>query len=90
MKFDRTKLIEALRSVVQRMHYRVSFRNVEEVMAERGVWVDHWTLHRWSHQAAAGATVAFLLRAKQDHAAAREFFKRAIGLHDGPKKISID
>ena len=63
MKFDRTKMIEALRRVVQRMHYPLevmlvcvrwyaayplSFRQIEEMMAERGVLVDHSTLHRWS------------------------------------------
>ena len=63
MKFDRTKMIEALRRVVQRMHYPLevmlvcvrwdaayplSFRNIEEMMTERGVFVDHSTLHRWS------------------------------------------
>ena len=63
MKFERTKMIEALRKVVQRMHYPLdvmlvrvrwyaayplSFRNIEEMMAERGVVVDHSTLHRWS------------------------------------------
>jgi putative transposase len=63
MKFDRTKMIEALRRLVQRMHYPLevmlvcvrwyaayplSFRNIEEMMAERGVFVDHSTLHRWS------------------------------------------
>ena len=37
-----------------------------------------------------GATVDFLLRAKRDHAAARAFFERAIGLHDVPEKITID
>jgi len=56
-------MIEALRRVVQRMHYPLevmlvcvrwyaayplSFRNIEEMMAERGVFVDHSTLHRWS------------------------------------------
>ena len=63
MKFDRTKMIEALCRVVQRLHYPLevmlvcvrwyaayplSFRNIEEMMAERGVFVDHSTLHRWS------------------------------------------
>ena len=63
MKFDRTKMIEALRQVVQRLHYPLevmlvcvrwyaayplSFRNIEEMMAERGVFIDHSTLHRWS------------------------------------------
>ena len=37
-----------------------------------------------------GATVDFLLRTKRDHAAARAFFERAIGLHDVPEKIAID
>ena len=63
MKFDPTKMTEALNRVVQRMHYPLevmlvcvrwyaayplSFRNIEEMMAERGVFVDHSTLHRWS------------------------------------------
>ena len=63
MKFDRTKMIEALREVVQRLNYPLdvmlvcvrwyaayplSFRNIEEIMAERGVVVDHSTLHRWA------------------------------------------
>ena len=63
MNFDRTKMLEALSRVVQRMHYPLevmlvcvrwyaayplSFRNIEEMMAERGVFVDHSTLHRWS------------------------------------------
>ena len=63
MEFDRTKMIEALRQVIERMHYPLevmlvcarwyaayplSFRNIEEMMAERGVFVDHSTLHRWS------------------------------------------
>ena len=56
-------MLEALRRVVQRMHYplevmlvcvrwyatySLSFRNIEEMKAERGVFVDHFTLHRWS------------------------------------------
>ena len=67
MKVDRTKMLEALRRVVQRMHYPLevmlvcvrwyaayplSFRNIEEMMAERGVFVDHSTL---VDQDAAGA-----------------------------------
>ena len=26
----------------------LSFRNIEAMMAERGVFIDHSTLHRWS------------------------------------------
>ena len=145
MKFDRTKMIEALRLVIQRTHYSLevmlvcvrwyaayplSFRNIEAMMAERGVLLDHSTPHRrsikmlpvlaavcrrrkrsvgnswrmdeiyikvagqWKYLYRAvdkqRATVDFLLRAKRDHAAARAFFERAIGLHDVPEKISID
>ena len=55
-------MIDALRRALQRIHYPLevmrmdvrwhaayplSFRNIEEMMAERGVFVDHSTLHRW-------------------------------------------
>jgi transposase-like protein len=56
-------MIDALRKVVKRLHYPVevmlicarwyaayplSLRHIEEMMAERGVFVDHSTVHRWS------------------------------------------
>jgi putative transposase len=77
MKFDRTKMIEALRRAVQRMHYPLevmlvcvrwyaayplSFRQIEELMAERGVGVDHSTLHRWSIKILPVLAAAFRLR----------------------------
>jgi len=58
-----TGMIEALRKVIQRLHYPLevmlvcvrlcaayplSLRHIEEMMAERGVVVDHATVHRWS------------------------------------------
>ncbi len=54
---------EALRKVIKRLHYPLavmltcvrwyvayplSLRHIEEMMAERGVVVDHATVHRWS------------------------------------------
>ena len=61
---DTTKvMIEALRKVIKRMHYPLevmltcvrwyvayplSLRHIEEMMAERGVVVDHATVHRWA------------------------------------------
>jgi len=56
-------MIKELRGVLRRLHYPLevmlvcvrwyaayplSSRNIEEMMAERGVFVDHSTLHRWS------------------------------------------
>jgi transposase-like protein len=58
-----TVMIEALRKVIKRMHYPLevmltcvrwyvayplSLRHIEEMMAERGVFVDHATIHRWA------------------------------------------
>ena len=56
-------MIDELRKVIKRMHYPLevmllcvrwyaayplSFRHIEEMMAERGVVVDHATVHRWA------------------------------------------
>jgi putative transposase len=77
MKFDCTKMIETLSRVVQRMHYPLevmlvcvrwyaayplSFGQIEEMMAERGVFVDHSTLHRWSMKILPVLAAAFRLR----------------------------
>ena len=77
MKFDRLTMIEALRRVLQRLHYPLevmlvcvrwyaayplSFRNIEEMMAERGVFVDHSTLHRWSIKMLPALAAAFRRR----------------------------
>ena len=56
-------MIKELRGVLQRLHYPLevmlvcvrwyaayplSLRDIEEMMAERGVFIDHATVHRWS------------------------------------------
>jgi transposase-like protein len=56
-------MIAALRKVIKRMHYPLevmlvcvrwyaayplSLRHIEEMMQERGVFVDHTTVHRWA------------------------------------------
>jgi putative transposase len=56
-------MIEVLCKVIKRMHYPLevmltcvrwyvayplSLRHIEEMMAERGVFVDHATVHRWT------------------------------------------
>ncbi len=56
-------MIDELRKVIKRMHYPLevmlvcvrwyaayplSLRQIEEMMIERGVFVDHSTVHRWA------------------------------------------
>ncbi len=63
MRVDPKVMIEALRRVIKRLHYPaevmlvcvrwyvaypLSPRQLEEMMAERGVAVDHSTIHRWA------------------------------------------
>jgi transposase-like protein len=111
--------------------YPLSYRNLEEMMAERGVEVDHTNIYRWvqkfspkleaafrkCHKRSVGEswymdetyikingnwkylyravdkrgqTIDFLLTARRNKKAALRFFKKAIGLHGLPKKITID
>ena len=112
------------------VRYGVSYRDLEEIMAERGVEVDHASLNRWvikyapqiAEQAQArkrpaacswrmdetyirvrgkwtylyravdrdGQTLEFMLSENRDTAAARRFFKRAIGTNGVPERIAID
>ena len=59
------------------VRYAVSYRDLEEIMEERGVEVDHATLNRW--------VVKYC-----DAKAARHFFKQAINTNDVPDKVVID
>ncbi len=62
-----------------------SWRMDETYVKIKGQWKDLYRAVDWD-----GNTVDFLLRDKRDHAAARAFFERAIGLHDVPERITID
>jgi putative transposase len=63
LDFRKSSIIGALRKVVLRLHYPLevmltcvrwyvayplSLRHIEEMMRERGVFVDHATVHRWA------------------------------------------
>jgi hypothetical protein len=76
-------MIEALRKVIKRMHYPLevmltcvrwyvayplSLRHIEEMMAERGVSVDHATIHRWALKIVPALVKVFRGR-KADHKA---------------------
>ena len=42
--FDRSVILLCIRWYLA---YNLSLRNLEEMMAERGIYVDHATIHRW-------------------------------------------
>lgn len=119
-----------LQAVFFYLRYTVSYSDLEETLAERGVTVDHATLKRWvvklAPQIAAraqsrkrptatswrmdetyikvkgrwtylyravdwdGQTLDFMLSERRDLAAARRFFKRAIGTNGVPERIVIN
>ena len=119
-----------LRTLTFYLRYAVSYRDLEEILVERGVVVDHATLNRWvvkfapqiadSAQARKrstatswrmdetyikvkgrwtylyravdrdGKTLDFMLSERRDLAAARRFFRRAIGSNGLPERVVID
>ena len=112
------------------LRYPGSYRDLEEIMEERGVDVDHGTLNRWVVKFApllaaqaqsrkkptagswrmdetyikvkgkwtyyyravdkTGKTLDFMLSERRDKAAARRFFKRAMGTNGVPDRVVID
>src|SRR5215468_2881246 len=113
------------------LRFSLSYRDVEELLAERGLLVDHVTVWRWVQRCApelerrlrprleptndswrvdsdvypgerqvafyravdsSGATLDFLLSAKQDAAAAKRFLAKALGQqnHPVPRIINTD
>ena len=86
--------------------YSLSLRNLEEMMAERGISVDHATIHRWivsyspellnrfnaRKQAIDnhGDTVEFWFSERRNLAAAKRFLSRALKRHGRPERIVID
>jgi transposase-like protein len=125
--FDRSIIILCVRWYIT---YKLSYRDLVEMMAERGVDVSHttilrwvqcyvpefekrWDRHarpvstswrvdetyirvrgRWTYLYLAvdrqGLTVDFLLSERRDIAAAKRFFRRAIGRHGAPERITLD
>lgn len=121
---------EILFAVFFYVRYGVSYRDLEEITAERGVEIDHATLSRWvvkfSPLIAAnaqlrktptapswrmdetyikvlgkwvylyravdrdGQTLDFMLSERRDIAAARRFFKRAVGTNGVSDRFAID
>jgi transposase-like protein len=112
--------------------YPLSYRNLQEMMAERGVQVDHTNIYRWVQKFApqleaefrrlcskhpvgtswrmdetyikvngqwkylyravdkAGQSIDFLLTVHRNRKAALRFFRKALGQHGLPEKVTID
>jgi transposase-like protein len=62
--------------------YNLSLRNLEEMMAERGISVDHATVHRWVKTPPRPASSSATVRAQSSHPLAR-FFSAVSALYTG-------
>src|SRR6202045_2030082 len=73
------------------LRYSLSLRDVEELLAERGLEADHTTIWRWV-QRYGPALEQRLLSALRDAAAAKRLFRRALGdpSHPQPRVINTD
>jgi transposase-like protein len=92
---DTTKVtIEALRKVIKRMHgplevmltwvrwyvtYPLSLRHIEELMAERGVFVAHATVHRWAQKTVPVLVKVFRGRKPRRHCRATRDRRKRVG-----------
>src|ERR1700719_2529251 len=125
--FDREIIVLCVRWYLR---YKLSFRDLVEMMAERGLSLAHTTIMRWIQHYAPefekrwnrfarpagrswrvdetyvkikgrwtylyravdkeGRTVDFLLRAKRDVAAAKDFFRLAFGRHGQHRSQDLD
>ncbi len=79
--------------------YSLRLRDLEEMMAERGIEVDHSSVHQWVVKLVpllekafrrVKHTVDFLLRAQRDKAAARRYFEKAIAQNGEPEIVTVD
>jgi len=82
--FDRSVILLCVRWYLA---YNLSLRNLEEMMAERGISVDHATIHRWTVHYAPLLLEQFNRR---NFTAAKRFLRRALLRHGRPERIVID
>jgi transposase-like protein len=67
---------------LERKAYPLSLRHLEETAAERGIAVEHSTVHRWAIKLLPGLC--------QVKAAAKRFFRRVLRSNPVPRKIVTD
>src|SRR5215469_680076 len=98
--FDREVIILCVRWYLR---FKLSLRDLAEMMAERGLSMAHTTIMRWVQRyapefekrwrrfARAGRTVDFRLSPRRDVAAAKAFFRKAIKCQQRcPRTITLD
>ena len=70
----------------------MSYRHLEEMMEERGVFVDHSLINCWAIRflPLQGETVDFLLTAQRDKAAAMRYFVKAMKASGVFEKAAMD
>ncbi len=82
------------------LRFNLSYRDVEELLVERGVHVDHVTVYRWVQRFTPyvyravdqyGQVIDVLVSARRDAEAARRFFRRALSaLKVTPAEVLTD
>jgi transposase-like protein len=72
--------------------YRLSYRDLVEMMSERGISISHTTIMRWVHQYAREIAIDFMLSEKRDRKAAQRFLRKALALDHVriPRVITVD
>src|ERR1035438_4198016 len=76
---------EVIRLVVMMyVRYPLSLRNVEDLLAERGIDISHETVRFWWNR------FGPMFAAKRDKAAALKFLKRIMKTYGRPQKIVTD
>ncbi len=100
--FDRSVILLCVRWYLA---YGLSLRDLKEMMAERGISVDHSTIHRWavhfspvllktrptSRSEAIGCiSIEFRFSEHRDLPAAKRFLREALQRHGRPDRIVID
>jgi transposase, IS6 family len=66
------------------LRYGLSYRDVEELLAEGGIEVDHVTIYRWVQTFTPGCSE------RRDATAARAFFIRAMTFGPAPVEVTTD
>jgi IS6 family transposase len=71
------------------LRYGLSYRDMEELLAERGIEVDHVTIYRWVQRFTPELIDVYVSK-RGNLSAARSFFTAAVVAHGRPTEITTD